>query len=255
MTATLQAPALVDVLRGILGSDHVSVAPEVLKHFGTDVFRTADPLPEAVVMPATAPELARAVAACTRAGFAVVPRGGGLSYTDGYLADRPGTVVVDTRRIDRIREINEEDMYVTVECGVTWQHLYETLKARGLRTLFYGTGSGVYATVGGTLSQNAVNYGSARYGTSADAVLGLEVVLADGSLLKTGSAATPFNPSPFFRTYGPDLTGVFLGDCGALGIKTAATLKLIPFPPATRFVSFAFDRIEDLGEAMGEVGR
>lgn len=255
MTATLQASALIDTLRQMLGADRVSDAAETRLFFGTDAFRTADPLPEAVVMPGDAQELAAAVGACTRAGFAVVPRGGGLSYTDGYLADRPGVVVVDTRRLAVIREINERDMYVTVECGVTWQKLYETLKAKGLRTPFYGTGSGVFATVGGALSQNAVNYGSARYGTSADSVLGLEVALADGSLLRTGSAATPFNPSPFFRHYGPDLTGIFLGDTGALGIKTAVTLKLTRFPPATRFAAFAFDRIEDLGEAMGEIGR
>ena len=90
--------------------------------------------------------------------------------------------------------------------------------------------SGFSPTVGGALSQGSVFLGSTRHGTSAESTLSLDVVLADGSLLQTGSASGVKRPSPFFRTYGPDLTGLFLGDAGALGIKARATLQLIPFP-------------------------
>lgn len=229
----------VDGLRQILGAGQVSTDDATRTLFATDVFRTLE-TPVAVIHPDTQEQLAAAIACATRHGLAVVPRGGGMSYTGGYLSERAGSVVVDTRRLNRIVEVNREDLYVTVECGVTWAQLDEALKDTGLRPPFWGTGSGLFATVGGSLSQNAMNYGSARHGTSADSVLSLTVALADGTLLRTGSAGTVQNGSPFFRAYGPDVTGLFLGDTGALGIKTQATLRLLPRPPASGFVSFEF---------------
>jgi len=111
------------------------------------------------------------------------------------------------------------------------------------------------ATVGGTLSQNSMFFGSGIHSTAAEAVLGLEVVLADGRIVKTGSGATPFNPSPFLRAYGPDLTGVFLGDTGALGVKVQATLRLVKFPPVQLFGSFAFEQDAHMVAAMSEIAR
>ncbi len=231
------AAPLMAALRDTLGAASVITDQAERQFYGTDVFGSAEP-PAAAIRPASKSALAEAVGLATSAGFCVVPRGGGLSYTDGFLSGRARAVVVDTRALNRIVEINAEDMYVTVECGVTWKQLYEALREKGLRTPFFGTGSGMHATVGGTLSQNALNYGSTMYGTAADSVLGLEVVLADGRLIRLGSAATPHQPSPFLRSYGPDLAGLFLADCGALGIKVEATLRLIPSPGATQFASF-----------------
>jgi FAD/FMN-containing dehydrogenase len=108
-------------------------------------------------------------------------------------------------------------MYVTVEAGVTWKQLHEALAPRGLRLPFFGTFSGATATVGSGIANGALFFGTARYGTAADCALGLEVVLADGTLLHTGQAA--FGGKPFYRTYGPDLTGLFTHDSGTLGIK------------------------------------
>jgi len=146
-------------------------------------------------------------------------------------------------------------MYVTVECGVTWKQLYDALKEKGLRTPYFGPFSGINATVGGTLSQNSMFFGSSIHGTAAESVLGLEVALADGSILRTGSGATPFNPSPFFRMYGPDLTGIFLGDTGALGVKAQATLQLLKLPAAQLFGSFAFEEDTHMAAAMCEIAR
>ena len=170
-------------LRDTLGAASVITDQAERQFYGTDVFGSAEP-PAAAIRPASKSALAEAVGLATSAGFCVVPRGGGLSYTDGFLSGRARAVVVDTRALNRIVEINAEDMYVTVECGVTWKQLYEALREKGLRTPFFGTGSGMHATVGGTLSQNALNYGSTMYGTAADSVLGLEVVLADGRLIR-----------------------------------------------------------------------
>ncbi|CAN0479718.1 unnamed protein product, partial [Laminaria digitata] len=240
-------------LKQILGNDFVHDDAETRQFFSTDIFYVGEPC-ALVIAPGNAVELGSAIATATSAGFAVVPRGGGMSYTRGYLGG-PGSVLVDTQRMNAVLEVNTEDMFVTVECGISWAALDEALAPHGVRTPFWGTGSGKYATVGGTLSQNAINYGSGRFGPAADSVLGLSVVLADGSTLTTGSAATPFAPSPFFRTYGPDLTGLFLADTGALGVKATATLKLIPRAPVTAYASFEFAAVEDLCGAMSELAR
>ncbi len=252
MTRT-PAEGCADSLRQALGNDHVHVDEATRRFFSTDIFYAGEPC-DLVVAPGTPTELAAAVGIATTAGLAVAPRGGGMSYTRGYLGGA-GSVLVDTRRLDAIVEINTEDMFVTVECGITWEALDAALAPHGVRTPFWGTGSGKYATVGGTLSQNAINYGSGTYGPAVDSVLGLRVALADGSLMSTGSAATPFEPSPFLRTYGPDLTGLFLADTGALGVKATATLRLVRRAPATEYASFSFPDVGGLCGAMSELAR
>lgn len=245
---------LIRKLQAIAGADHVITDLAERGFYSTDVFFEGKPA-DLVVQPANKEELARVVVEATRAGHAVVPRGGGMSYSAGYVPERTSSVVIDTRRMNHILEINADDMYVTAECGVTWKQLYEALKEKGLRTPYFGPFSGIHATVGGTLSQDSMFYGSSIHGTAADSVLGLEVVIADGRIMRTGSGATPFNPSPFLRAYGPDLTGVFLGDTGALGVKAQATLRLVKFPPVQLYGSFAFRDDEAMAAAMSEIAR
>ena len=245
---------LADALRQILGNDNVLTDADNRRFYSSDVYREAAPA-EIVIRPGGTEDLQRAVKAATLAGYAVFPRGGGLSYTDGYLPDRQKAVMVDLLRLKKIIEINAEDMYVTVEPAVSWAELYEALKVKGVRTPYFGALSGLYSTVGGAMSQNSLFFGSGTYGTAADQCLGLEVALADGRLIKTGSGATPFNPTPFFRTYGPDLTGLFLGDAGALGLKVKITLKLIRAPAVTKYASFVFDEPEQIAAAMSEIAR
>lgn len=227
--------------------------PAELAYYGTDVHSAGEPL-LAVLRPASAPALAEAVGRLTAAGVAVIPRGGGMSYTGGYIAARSPAVLVDTGTLDRIVEINLEDAYVVVEAGVTWKALKDALDARGVRTPYFGPMSGSHATVGGGVSQGAVFHGTGRYGCSADAVLGLQVVTADGGTLTTGSAAASGTP-PFFRWYGPDLTGLFLGDCGLLGIKTRVVLKLIPRHAHLEYLSWQFKDAAGLFAALGELAR
>jgi FAD/FMN-containing dehydrogenase len=253
--ALRHAPSIADRLRQIVGNDHVLTDLEDRKFFSSDVYRPADELVECVLQPGSGEQLSEAVKVATAAGYVVIPRGGGYSYTDGYLAVRKNSILVDMRRLDRIVEINIEDMYVTVECGCTWEKLYTALKEKGVRTPYFGPLSGLRSVVGGALSQNSIFFGSGIHGTAVESCLGLEVVLADGRIIRTGSAATPHNPSPFFRTYGPDLTGVFLADTGALGFKVKATLRLIPFPPASLFASFAYENYEQIARAMSEISR
>ena len=208
-----------------------------------------------VVAPNTVESLQAIARISAHHGYAIIGRGGGLSYTSGYLPISARSVIVDLSRLTRIIEINREDMYVTVEAGCTWRTLYEALKAQGLRTPYFGPMSGYSATVGGALSQGSVFLGSTAHGTSAESVLSLDVVLAGGSLLSTGSAAAITRPTPFFRTYGPDLTGLFLNDAGALGVKARATLALIPYPPHARFASFQYASAADLLRSLAAVAR
>ncbi|MEZ5565294.1 MAG: FAD-dependent oxidoreductase [Gammaproteobacteria bacterium] len=98
-------------------------------------------------------------------------------------------MLVDTGRLNRIVDLNEIDMYVSVEPGITWAELWNTLKAKGLRTSFWGPFSGIKATVGGSMSQNSASLGSGNHGVSADAVLAFDIVLANGEIMQTGSSA------------------------------------------------------------------
>ena len=247
------AQTLARTLADVVGAEHVRADLDTRAHLSQDLFITGA-VAALVVRPGTAEELARAVACVTGAGFAVVPRGGGLSYTGGYVPRSEASVLFDTRRLDRVIEINADDRYVTVEAGCTWAALHEALKPHGLRPPHFGPASGRISTIGGSLSQHSAFFGSGLHGTSADSTLSLDVVLANGDVLQTGSAAADGMP-PFLRTFGPDLTGLFLGDCGALGVKAAAALRLSPAPGAAAFASFDFTSFEDMIDAQASIAR
>lgn len=240
-------------LADIVGAPRIATDEDELRYLSQDAFWDGA-VAALVVRPATKQQLAAAVATSTAAGFAVIPRGGGMSYTRGYVPPHESCVLIDCRDLNRIVEINAVDLYVTVEAGCTWMQLYEALRPLGLRTPYFGPMSGMVATVGGALSQNSMFFGSAAYGTVAESVLGLEVALADGSLVATGSRANRAG-KPFFRHYGPDLTGLFLADTGALGIKVEATIRLIRAPAHTEYASFAFDDFHAMADAQIAIGR
>ena len=246
--------ALIGQLKQIVGNDHVLTDPESRAFYSTDLSFRPREIAAAVIQPDSSEGLAQAVGAATGAGYAVVARGGGMSYTSGYTPEQEKTVLVDMRRMDRIIEINTDDMYVTVGCGCTWQALYEALQKKGLRTPYFGPLSGKYATVGGALSQNSLFLGSGVYHTVAESVLGLKVVLADGSVLQTGSGAHK-HANPFYRHFGPDITGIFTADTGAFGLKAEATLRLVTAPASTAYMSFKFDTLAAMLKAQTRIAR
>ena len=106
-----------------------------------------------------------------------------MSYTQGYQPSRSDSMLIDLRRMDQILEINAEDMLVRVEAGGPWKKLFEALQAANCRTPYFGPLSGMYATIGGALSQNSLFLGSGLYNTVAESALGLKGVIADGSVL------------------------------------------------------------------------
>ncbi|MGL5837930.1 MAG: FAD-binding oxidoreductase [Sphingorhabdus sp.] len=213
--------------------------------YAQDIF-TKGPAPIAVFRPGNKEELAHGIGLATAAGIAIVPRGGGMSYTSGYVAPEAGALIVDMGRMQRILDINMVDMTATVEAGCTWHALYEALRPKGLRTPLWGTLSGLYASIGGGMSQNGLFWGG-RDGTIAPNIICAEIVLANGSIVKTGS--------DFLRPFGPDLTGLFGADAGAFGVKATITLPLIHDGEAFAYGSFAFDAPKQYCAAMSEIGR
>ena len=240
-------------LRRVLGAERVITDPTELEFYAQDVYR-AGQRPAAVIRPSDTAALSAALDAIAPSQLPIVPRGGGMSYTDGYLPSRPDSIMVDLLAMSRVQVIDAEDCFVTVECGATWKDLFDALAPHGVRTPYYGPLSGLRSTVGGALSQGSIFLGSGRYGPVAESVIGLDVVLADGRVLTLGSHAIG-RGKPFFRQFGPDVLGMFLSDCGALGIKTRATFRLIRPQPESRYLSFSFREPGALFAAMAEVAR
>ena len=148
-------------------------------------------------------------------------------------------MVIDCLRLKQI-QVCAPDMYATVGAGTTWQELADALKPHGLRAAQISPISGSHSTVGGVASQNLPG--------GLEHFIGLTVVLADGTVVTTGSAAK-HGASAFTRYAGPDLTGLFLGDCGAFGIKTELVVRLTVERSAA-FASFQFDTHGDMLAAL-----
>lgn len=251
---TAQTKSLEDDLTALLGHEGVATDPESRALHGSDLLAEGADC-ALVIRPNSVERLQQAVALIAQSGLAIAPRGGGLTYVQGYTPTDRRYASVDLSRLNRIVDLSETDMVITVEAGVTWKQIHEALTPLGLRLPFFGTFSGSRATVGGGLSNGALFLGTARHGTAAEAVIGLDIVLADGSLLRTGQMAVANAPRPFLRSFGPDTTGLFVHDAGAFGIKARASLRLIRAPKATGFLSFGFaDQASGIA-ALAEVGR
>ena len=171
-----------------IGADRVLADAASRALYGQDVSGDAHAV-RAVVRPASVPDLVETARFAREHDFVLVPRGGGMSYSGGYVCHRERALCLDMADMGELVEINTEDMYVTVQAGCTWKALHEALEPHGVRTPFWGTLSGIHATVGGSLSQNALFWGSGRHGCAADSVVGFEIVLADGRILRTGAAS------------------------------------------------------------------
>jgi FAD/FMN-containing dehydrogenase len=210
--------SIIATLTQRLGADHVLTNDSELTFFAHDVFRAGEK-PAAVVRPGTIEELQDIVKSAYESGTTIISRGGGASYTDAYRHNSEGGITIDTSRLTKI-EINEARGTVTVEAGVTWAALREAVTAKGYKTRFWGSYSGLHATVGGGMSMNAISHGK---GCAADAALSFDIITGTGEMMRTGSAISS-KSVPFVRHFGPDLTGLFTGDCGALGVKARITL-------------------------------
>jgi D-lactate dehydrogenase (cytochrome) len=246
--------ALKAIFTAIVGADHATDDADILRLHSEDIWSAAASQAALIVAPESLDQVARVVSAATAAGLAIAPRGAGMSYTGGYIPAVERTLSLDMSRMNRILEIRADDMIVTVEAGCSWKDLNAALAPLGLRTPFWGPMSGLVSTIGGGLSQLNAMFGAGHYGTSSESVVALTIVLADGSILRTGARGAD-GDSPFYRHFGPDLAGLFCGDCGAFGVKAEISLRLIRAPAHEDYASFAFKTGPDLLKAMAEMAR
>jgi len=254
LVATPQTDDLQSSLAAVVGAGNIRADEESRRLHSEDIWTPVGPVVALIVAPGSVDELAATVAAIRAAGYAIAPRGAGMSYTGGYVPAADRTVSLDMSRMNQILRISREDMTITVQAGVTWKTLNEALASQGLRTPFWGPMSGLSSTIGGGISQLNAMFGAGHYGTSSESVVALTVVASDGSVVRTG-ARGPGGETPFYRHFGPDLTGVFCGDCGTLGIKAEITLRLMTMPAFEDHASFSFPSGEALLKAMAEIAR
>lgn len=189
-------------------------------------------MPDFVVLPETTEEVQKVVRIAASEKVPLIPKGGGSNRT-GMLVPVYGGIVVDTIKMRRISEVNAPDLYVTAQPGITIKDLEDTLRRHGL-WLTQEQGSLKMATVGGAISTSAFSRRHQKYGAIADRVMSLEVVLADGSVLRTG-------PKVLYTSTGYRLHQLFIGAEGTLGIITEATLRVEPLPEAEDAVVGFFD--------------
>jgi glycolate oxidase len=239
--------ALLDTLRTELGRDAVLTDADVTAAYARDMMPLA-PVgkPLAVVLPADVAGVQAVVRACAQAGVPIVPRGAG-SGLSGAANAIDGCVVLVLTKLDKIVEIDAGNRLAVVQPGVVNLDFRKAVEKDGL---FYPPDPSSYdwCTIGGNLSTNAGGLCCVKYGVTTDAVLGLEVVLADGSVLHTGRRTVK-------GVAGYDLTKLFVGSEGTLGIITQATVALKPLPQAPATLVAGFTDTEAAGEAVARVVR
>ena len=230
--------AAVTRLGAVLG-ERLSLSKSDLElHGRSETYYPLTP-PDAVAYPINTQEVSEIVKICAAENCPVIPWGTGTSLEGHSLAIRGG-VTVDFSRMNKVLEVNDADMDVRVQPGLTRQELNTELRATGL---FFPVDPGANAALGGMASTRASGTQTIRYGTMRDNVMGLEVVLADGRIIRTGSRAKK-------TAAGYDLTGLFVGSEGTLGLITELTLKLYGQPEATAAGVCAFGSVADAVNAV-----
>ena len=200
--------------------------------------------PDAALWPLTSEQISKVLKLANVEGFPVIPRGAGTSLA-GLAVPEKGGVILDLARMDKIIDIRIEDRLVVVQPGVIYAELDRALSPYGF-SFPPDPASGSVCTLGGNVATNAGGIKGAKYGTTKDYVLALEVVLPDGRILHTGSECMK-------SVSGYDLTRLFVGSEGTLGVITEITLKISPNPPETSTAMATFERLEDAGRAVSEI--
>lgn len=231
--------AVVEALREIVGVENISDAQPIVQSYMTraimDVSSTA---PSVVVRPKNVEEIQRVLTLANEKKVPIVPHSGGLSGGEA-TPTHADEILLDLRRMNKIIEVDTDARYMIVEPGVTsaqaWKHMQDNYPEYrpGIPD-----GAPPSATIVGDHLDRGFHFMSTRYGPAADAVLGLEAVLPTGEVVRTGSAALPTSKWFYKWMFGPDLTGLFLGSQGTLGVVTKMAVKIYPMPKHRDVMAF-----------------
>jgi glycolate oxidase subunit GlcD len=231
---------VLEKLKEICGAENVLVEPEKVEPYGADAVKEKFP-PEAVVFPESTEQVVKILKLANEFLFPVTARGGGVGYTGGAVPV-DGGIVVGTDRMNKIVEINADDLYVVCQPGLTTYALQQAVEKHGL---LFPPDPASYkdSFIGGNIAENAGGMRTPKYGVTKHSVLGLEVVTATGEIIRTGGKTVK-------NVVGFDLTGLMCGSEGLLGIITEATLKVLPMPEATATVRASFKTMKAACEVL-----
>lgn len=246
-------PSLEHALTALLGPDGVSTSQADRRLFASDALRPSRglppgqpaPGPQVVVWPRSSADVQAILRLANETATPVVPYGGGSGLMGGAAAFRGG-IVLDMRRMNRVSAVNPDDRMVRAEAGAVLQDVNAALRPHGL-ILGHDPWTVPVATVGGTISTDSLGYLGAAYGSMGDQVLGLEAVLADGTLIQTRALPR--------RATGPHLERLLIGGEGCFGVITAATLRAVPLPETRRLLAFSFPSFVEGHQAVCELFR
>lgn len=227
----------IEKLKALLG-DRLSTGSSILETHSRDEAHSTPALPDAVVFPESTAEVSAILKICTAHQCPVVPFGIGTSL-EGHVIPRHGGISVDTSRMNSILDIHDADWDAVVQPGVTRVQLNEELRTSGL---MFTVDPGANATLGGMAATRASGTNTVRYGSMRHNVMAMEVVLPDGQIIRTGSRARK-------SSAGYDLTGLFVGSEGTLGIITELTVRLFAQPDTISSASCVFDSVDKAVDA------
>ncbi len=230
--------SLCDELRALLG-DRVTTSRAIREHHGKDESYYPYALPDAVTFPHSTEEVRDIVNICRRYRTPMIPFGAGTSL-EGHVLATSGGVTIDLSQMNKVLKINAEDLDAVVQAGVTRKQLNEQIRHMGL---MFPIDPGADATLGGMAATRASGTNAVRYGTMRENVLSLTVVMADGRIIKTSRRSRK-------SAAGYDLTRLFVGSEGTLGVITEVTVRLYAVPEA---MSAAVCSFKDIGGAVSTV--
>ncbi len=224
---------MLDELRSIVGADHVRTDADSIRENSTDATKVFHPA-DVIVFPNTTAEVAEIVRLANREKIPIVSRGGGVGFSGGAVPIRGG-IVVSMRRMNRILEVNPVDLVAVVESGVITEDLHKAAEAKGL---FYppDPASLKQSTIGGNVAHNAGGPRAFKYGVTRQYLLGVEVVLANGDIVRSGGRVVK-------NAVGYDLTNLMCGSEGTLGIVTKLTMRLLPKPESSATIMALFKSV------------
>jgi glycolate oxidase len=239
----LSAPRFVEHLQAIVGPQGLLTSPSDLLVYECDGFTIAKNKPDVVVFPTSTEQVVQVVQLCHRESVPFLPRGAGTSLAGGCLPVGGGVMIALTR-MKRIREVNTRDRYAVVEPGVVNLWLTNHLKPQGFHFAPDPSSQGA-CTIGGNVATNSGGPHTLKYGVTVNHVLGLELVLPDGQVVRTGGP-TEDNP-------GYDLTGVIVGSEGTFGIATKVWVRISRNPEAYRTLLGVFETVDDATNTISDI--